>query len=114
MQFARWLLKNKRANIQLNPTINYPEGISTADIMIDNEYYDLKIVSGKSEQLIYHNIYSKQKQSDNFLFDATQSPLSLQDLIYQIKKIYSRNDLLWVKMIGVKKGNDFVIFKRKK
>ena len=114
VNFINWLLKKKKADIQLNPNINDPEGISTADIMINNEYYDLKIVSGKSEQLIYHNIYSKQKQSNNFLFDATEFPLSFQDLVYQINKIYSRTDMLWVKMIGIKKGNNFIIFKRKK
>lgn len=113
VNFANWVQTKTDKIILLNPTINKPDGVSTADLTIDNELYDMKIVTGKSKQLLFHNIYKKNKQANNFLFDATNSDLKYKELINQVDSIYKRKDMFFVNKIGIRKGEKFVIFKRK-
>lgn len=111
-RFAEWLATKKK-NIYLNPSINEPDGISTADLTIDGELYDMKIITGKSNQVLYHNIRGKEKQSSNFLFETTESPLELKELEEQVNKIFKRNDMKFVNKIGIKKGENFKLYERK-
>lgn len=110
--FAKWL-STKKKNVHFNPSINEPDSISTADLTIDGELYDMKIITGKSSQVLYHNIRGKEKQSSNFLFEATESPLELKELEEQVKKIFKRNDMKFVNKIGIKKGKNFKLYERK-
>lgn len=117
IKFAEWLSKNTRLKIQLNPEVEYPENISVADCTIykNDELlgnYDIKIVTGSSKQLLFHNVYGKEKQSINFLFEATQSPLSMKELIMQAEEIFRRK-AKWVKEIGIKKEDSFIVLKNK-
>ena len=117
IKFAEWLSKNTRLKIQLNPEVEYPENISVADCTIykNDEFlgnYDMKIVTGSSKQLLFHNVYGKEKQSINFLFEATQSPLSMKELIMQVEEIFKRK-AKWVREIGIKKEDNFIILKNK-
>lgn len=117
IKFADWLSKNTRLKIQLNPEVEYPENVSVADCTFYKNdtflgNYDMKIVTGSSKQLLFHNIYGKNKQSVNFLFETTQSPLSMEDLIVQADEIFKRK-AKWVREIGIKKGNNFIILKNK-
>ena len=70
----------------------------------------MKIVKGKSNQLIFHNVEDKQNQATKFLFEATDSPLSLEELIEQLDPLFEWK-ANWVEEIGIKKDNKFVIFK---
>lgn len=54
----------------------------------------------------------KNKQSVNFLFETTQSPLSMKELIVQAEEIFKRK-AKWVREIGIKKENNFIILKNK-
>lgn len=117
IKFADWLSKNTRLKIQLNPEVEYPENISVADCTFYKNdtflgNYDMKIVTGSSKQLLFHNIDGKNKQSVNFLFETTQSPLSMKELIVQAEEIFKRK-AKWVREIGIKKGNNFIILKNK-
>lgn len=117
MNFAEWLSKNTGLKIQLNPEVEYPENISVADCTIYKNStflgnYDMKIVTGSSKQLLFHNIDGKDKQSVNFLFEATQSPLSMNELIIQAEEIFRRK-AKWVEEIGIKKNDNFIILKNK-
>ena len=115
MNFVRWLSKNTGLKIQLNPEIEYPENVSVADCTIYRNdiflgNYDMKIVTGSSKQLLFHNVYKKENQSVNFLFEATHSPLSMKELIMQAEEIFKKK-AKWVNEIGIKKDNNFIILK---
>lgn len=117
MTFVEWLSKNTGLKIQLNPEVEYPENVSVADCTIykNNTFlgnYDMKIVTGSSKQLLFHNVDGKNKQSVNFLFEATQSPLSMNELIIQAEEIFKRK-AKWVEEIGIKKNDNFIILKNK-
>lgn len=114
-EFADWLVKKTGLNIQLNPEVEFPENISVADCTIYKEKqflgnYDMKIVTGKSSQLLFHNVDGKEKQAKKFLFEATNSPLTINELVKQIDKLFKWK-APWVEEIGIKKGKQFLIFK---
>lgn len=114
-EFADWLVKKTGLNIQLNPEVEFPENISVADCTIYKKKqflgnYDIKIVTGKSSQLLFHNVDGKEKQAKKFLFEATDSPLTINELVKQIDKLFKWK-APWVEEIGIKKGKQFLIFK---
>lgn len=114
-EFADWLVKKTGLNIQLNPEVEFPENISVADCTIYKKKqflgnYDMKIVPGKSSQLLFHNVDGKEKQAKKFLFEATDSPLTINELVKQIDKLFKWK-APWVEEIGIKKGKQFLIFK---
>lgn len=114
-EFADWLVKKTGLNIQLNPEVEFPENISVADCTIYKKKqflgnYDMKIVTGKSSQLLFHNVDGKEKQAKKFLFEATDSPLTINELVKQIDKLFKWK-APWVEEIGIKKGKQFLIFK---
>ena len=116
--FANWLANNIGLKIQLNPEVEYPEGVSVADISIFKKdkligNYDMKIVTGKSNQLLFHNVEKKEKQSTKFLFEATNSPLGLKELVNQVEPLFN-NKASWIEEIGIKKDDKFIIFKNTK
>ena len=95
------------------PRVNSPIGIQTSDYLFRNEKWDLKEINGKSNQVLYHSIYNKSKQSKNFILDITNSELSFEIAKKQIKKIYKRTDLPFIDKIILKKNNNFFVYKRK-
>lgn len=114
-EFADWLVKKTGLNIQLNPEVEFPENISVADCTIYKKKqflgnYDMKIVTGKSSQLLFHNVDGKEKQAKKFLFEATDSPLTINELVKQIDKLFKWK-APWVEEIGIRKGKQFLIFK---
>lgn len=116
-KFAEWISQKQKLKVRLNPEVEYPEGISVADCTIyngNNElgHYDMKVVTGKSKQLVFHNVDKKKKQATKFLFEATNSPLSKEDLQIQIIEVFQRK-ATWVEEIGIKKDDEFVIYKNK-
>lgn len=117
INFAEWLSKNTGLKIQLNPEVEFPENVSVADCTIyKNDIflgnYDMKIVTGSSKQLLFHNIDGKDKQATNFLFEATQSPLNMEELVIQVEEIFKRK-AKWVEKKGIKKNDNLIILKNK-
>ncbi len=110
---AEWLESSFGGELYMVPRINNPSGIKTPDYMYKNENWDLKTISGKSNQALYHSVYNKNKQSNNFIFDISSSELSMKEGKQQIDKLYKRTDITFINEIIVKKGNDFFVFKRK-
>ena len=118
LEFGEWLSKNTKLKIQLNPEVEYPENVSVADCTIYRNdvflgNYDIKIVTGSSKQLLFHNVDGKDKQSINFLFEATHSSLSMNELIMQVEEIFNKK-AKWVNEIGIKKNECFIVLKNKK
>lgn len=95
------------------PRVNNPEGVQTADCLFRGEYWDLKSISGKSKQVLYHSIYKKKIQSNNFIFDVVSSELDINELQKQIYKSYNRKDTEIFQENILKKENDIFDYKRK-
>lgn len=112
-EIAIWLENTFGGRIYMLPRVNSPIGIQTSDYLFRNEKWDLKEINGKSNQVLYHSIYNKSKQSKNFILDITNSELSFEIAKKQIKKIYKRTDLPFIDKIILKKNNNFFIYKRK-
>lgn len=110
---AEWLESTFGGQLRMNPRINYPEGIKTSDYIFRKENWDLKTIKGNSNQVLYHAIYKKKSQSDNFIFDITNSKLNMDDAIKQVEKIYKRPDTKFVKRIIIKKSQKFKVFLKK-
>ncbi len=112
-EIAKWLGKTFGGKIYMLPRINEPEGIQTADYLFKGEYWDLKSISGKSNQVLYHSIYKKKTQSNNFICDVSTSELDIKELKSQIDKLFSRKDTEFLQKIILKKKNDIFVYKRK-
>lgn len=107
------LAKKYGKDVKMVPRINYPQGISTADYLIDGERYDLKTPKGSGKNLLSSMITKKKKQSDNFIFDISNCPLSQEDIFRQIIRIYGSNKTLTVKNIVVLKHGEIIkVFRR--
>ena len=102
---AEWLESSFGGELYMVPRINNPSGIKTPDYMYKNENWDLKTISGKSNQALYHSVYNKNKQSNNFIFDISSSELSMKEGKQQIDKLYKRTDITFI--------NEIIVFKRK-
>lgn len=94
------------------PRINKPDGIKTADYLFQGEKWDLKTVQGCKAQTLYHAIYKNGNQSHNFIFEILNPSLSLFNSSKQVDKIYQRTDIPFFDKCIIKKGENFVIFKR--
>lgn len=110
---AEWLESIFGGQLRMNPRINYPEGIKTSDYIFRKENWDLKTIKGNSNQVLYHSVYKKRSQSNNFIFDITNSSLGMEDAIKQVEKIYKRPDTKFVKRVIIKKKNEFRVFLKK-
>lgn len=114
LEFANWLSQRINKTITLNSKINNPGGIKVSDLKIGDEYYDMKIITVGSNQVIYHNVYKKSEQVENFLFEATNSLLSMELLKEQVNNVFSRKDTGYVNKIGIKKEEEFILLENKK
>lgn len=112
-EVAEWLEDTFGGEIYMLPRINNPEGISTADYLWNDEYWDLKEIKGISKQTLYHAVYKKKSQSSNFIFDVSMSKLNIGEFKKQINSLYDRKDTEFMEKIILKKENEFFIYKRK-
>lgn len=111
---AEWIEKTFGGEIYMVPRINKPDNISTPDYIWNQEKWDLKGINGSGKRVIEDAIKRKKQQSNNFIFDVTNSDIDEKDLIRQIKKIYISKSTEFVDKIIVKKGNTIIcIYKRK-
>lgn len=110
---AEWLEKTFGGSLRMNPRINYPEGIKTSDYIFRKEKWDLKTIKGNSNQVLYHSIHNKKTQSSNFIFDISDSKLSLEEAKVQTQKLYTRKDTSFLNRAIIKKNDKFIIYKRK-
>lgn len=112
LNIAFWIKRTFGGEIYLCPRVNFPEGIQTPDYIWNNERWDLKVITGSSNQVIYHSIYKKNKQSKNYIFDITKSHLNIYDVKTQLKSLLNRKDTIFLQKSIIKKGSDFVVLKR--
>ena len=97
------------------PRVNKPEGISTADYQFQQKMFDLKTITGEGKSVLYNAISKKKRQSSNFVFDISKTPLSIAEIERQIGSLYTSKHTRFVdEIILVKNGRLIKIFRRKK
>ena len=100
--------------VELVPVVLNPKGIKTPDYIINGEKFDLKEIFGNGKNTLDTAISKKKKQSDNFIFDITNTEMSTEEAIKQIQRIYESNNRMWVnKLILIKDNKILKIYKRK-
>lgn len=112
-EIAEWLESTFGGELYMIPRINNPSGIQTPDYLFRNNKWDLKTITGKGKQVLYHAVYKKREQANNFIFDTSSSKLNLEDIKHQVDKLYKRTDVPFIDEVIIKKDSDFLIFKRK-
>ncbi len=85
---AEMLSSKYGKKVELVPQVLYPQGIQTPDYLIDGERFDLKTPIGIGKNLLYGLIAKKKKQSNNFILDITNCPLSIEELERQVEDLY--------------------------
>lgn len=114
LEVAIWLKETLGGEIILLPRVNNPSGIKTPDYLFRGKKFDLKVIVGRGKNVLYSNIYGKEKQAHNFIIDITKTLLSVKKIKEQIEYVYRRNDISWLNILIIKKGDNIVgIYKRK-
>lgn len=114
LKTAYWLIYTFGGEIYMNPRVNVPNGVKTADYWWRGEYWDLKMPKGSSKRTIENLIKNSKEQSKNFIIDISKSKLKIIDSKEQIENIYNNTSRLWIDKIILKKNNKLIkIYKRK-
>ena len=112
---AVWISKKLNKKVGILPRINVPSGIKTADYLLDNEKWDLKILVSNRNNAIYTSIRRDSKQASNFIFDISKSKLTIKAVVRQVEYLYKSKKLCWLNNVIIKKNNDIeIILKNKK
>lgn len=118
LEIVKQLINALGGEIYMLPRINKPEGIKTPDYLWNNEYWDLKEIkqNAKSKIRAIDNILKTTKlQSNNFILDVTKCKLDIDNILEQVKKIYSTKNRGWIDKILILDNNKLVkVYKRKK
>lgn len=112
-EIAEWLESTFGGELYMIPRVNKPDGIMTADYLFKGEYWDLKSISGHGKRIIEDTIKKKKRQSNNFIFDITNSKIEKDSLFKQLKKVYNSKTTDWVDKIIVKENNDVIVIYKK-
>lgn len=100
--------------VELVPVVLNPKGIKTPDYIINGERFDLKEIFGNGKNTLDTAISKKKNQSNNFIFDITNTKMEEIEAIEQIQKIYKSNNRNWVeKLVLIKDNKVLKIYKRK-
>jgi hypothetical protein len=103
------------ADIKMIPRVLYPQKVSTPDIFINNEPYDIKEPIGQGKAVIYNMVSKKKRQANNFVIDITKCPLTVEEIRGQITDVYRSSHTKFIdKIILSKDGNILNIYKRSK
>ncbi len=103
------------ANVKMIPRVLYPQKVSTPDIFINNEPYDIKEPIGQGKAVIYNMVSKKKRQANNFVIDITKCPLTVEEIRGQITDVYRSSHTKFIdKIILSKDGNILNIYKRSK
>lgn len=106
--------KSLGVEVDMLPRVLYPQNISTADYLIQNERFDLKEPTGSGKNVIYGMVSKKNRQADNFIIDVTNCPLSLAEIKKQIEDVYRSSHTKFInKIILIKDYKILGIYKRK-
>lgn len=113
IEVAKLLGQTLGGKVNIIPRINYPPNIKTPDYTINNERFDLKEIKGNSKNTLYDALSKQRRQANNFIFDITNTEMTEEEAINQIKNIYHSKHKKWVNTLILIKNNKVVkIYKR--
>ncbi len=92
IKIANMIAEKTGKNVSLLPRVNFPLGIKTADYEIDNEFWDLKTINGKTKNTLCNAIKNKKDQSNNFIFELTNAGLKPEEAIGNIENVIYKYD----------------------
>ena len=113
-EVAIWLENTFGGEIYMLPRINKPDGIQTADYLFRGEYWDLKKITGKGKNTLDSAINKKKSQSNNFIFDISNSEITLEAIDKQLSSIYENKYRKWIDKIIVKQSNNVIVINKRK
>lgn len=114
-EIAELLEKEIGGELYMVPRVNKPEGVSTADYQFQQKLFDLKTITGEGKNVLYNAISKKKRQSANFVFDISKTPLSTAEVERQIEALYTSKHTQFVEeIVLVKNGRLLKVYRRKK
>lgn len=113
-EVAIWLENTFGGEIYMLPRINKLDGIQTADYLFRGEYWDLKKITGKGKNTLDSAINKKKSQSNNFIFDISNSEITLEAIDKQLSSIYENKYRKWIDKIIVKQNNNVIVINKRK
>lgn len=85
---AQWLSELLGRHVEMVPRVNYPKNISIPDYLVDGVKFDLKEISGSGKNVIDNASKKAKEQSENIVFDITNTPLSEDEIFELLDKVY--------------------------
>jgi len=114
LNMASWLSKIFNKNVYILPKVHLPEGIKTADYLINNEKWDLKNIVSNRNNAIYNRIRKNENQSSNFIIDISRTKLTIKSATKQIEELFISKNFKWFKRALIKKNKEYIIIVRQK
>ena len=112
---ANWLKETFGGEIYMLPRVNIPEGIQTADYLFRGEKWDLKEIKSTGKNVLDNRVNGLKKQSNNFIFDISNTSISIKEIKNQINKLYESPNRKWINKIMLIKNQKLIcIYIRKK
>lgn len=114
IEVAKILGKIYGGKVNIIPTVAEPSSIKTPDYIIKNDKFDLKEIRGNGKNTLDNAIKKQEKQASNFIFDITNTKMSVDEAIKQIHNIYNSEHRNWVNRIILIKDNKVLkLYERK-
>lgn len=102
-----------KEDVYLNPRVEKPDGIRTADFVFKNELWDLKTIKGTTKRTIENRIKKSIGQSENFVIDTTGFNMDFEDALLYSQNLFLKVDTNFVKVVIVKDSDKFSVFRKK-
>lgn len=101
-EIAELLEKEFGGELKMLPRVNNPQGVSTPDYLFRGEGYDLKTI-GKTvgKNPLVNRVKKAKVQSNNFVFDISNSELTHKKMIEQIEKLFTDPETLFAKTVMI-------------
>lgn len=108
IKIARILGEILGGQVNIIPRINEPPNIKTPDYIINNEKFDLKVITGGGKYVIEGNLRGKKGQAENFVIDITNAKIDIEEVEKQIRSIYISKRYLWINKIFIIRENKVI------
>lgn len=97
------------------PRVNISEGIQTVDYLFRGEKCYLKEIKTTGKNVLDNRVNGLKKQANNFIFDISNTTISIKEIKNQIDKLYESPNRKWINKIMLIKNQKLIcIYIRKK
>ncbi len=112
---AELLAKSFGMEVKMIPRVLSPQNVSTPDILLDDEAFDIKQPIGQGKAVIYNMIAKKKRQANNFAIDISKCPLDVEGIRRQVADVYrSRHTRFVNRVVLSKDGQILNVYQRKR